>query len=145
MTYVPWPRKLVNFPIIMMPIMHQYAVAISLIFYPQAHMATNVHIIYEINLLPDELFPFLMMIAPTLAILAFWMRRKVETLILLLPLLLLLWVSAGGSFRAIWLGQFADGVKRPHSFILADQMPVILMAIFYTWAMGLILRYGEDE
>ena len=52
-----------------------------------------------------------------------------------LPQQLLLMIGAGGSLWAVLLGQYADGVPRPWVFILADQLPAILTALFHTGAL----------
>ena len=54
---------------------------------------------------------------------------------LVLPQQFMLMVSALGACIAIWKSQFADGVDRPRAFIMADQAPAILMAIFHTMAL----------
>jgi hypothetical protein len=53
----------------------------------------------------------------------------------LLPQQFLLLVSAFGGIRAAVLGHYADGTVRPWQFIVADQLPVILLALIYTTAM----------
>lgn len=47
-------------------------------------------------------------------------------ILLLVPQQLALGVSAAGAIRAMWLGQFADGVERSHVFLIADQCPAVL-------------------
>jgi hypothetical protein len=53
----------------------------------------------------------------------------------LLPQQFLLLVSAFGGIRAAALGHYPDGTVRPWQFIMADQLPVILLALIYTTAM----------
>lgn len=137
----PWPRKLWNFPIIILATSVQCVISLCLWFDPVSHYATQVHILYTVFPL---LLPYIVFLACVMAIAAFMMPRKVLTLILLTPQQLLLWLSAGGSFQAIWLGHYADGVIRPLGHMLADQSPVMAIAVFHSWAMFLILKYGED-
>ena len=42
--------------------------------------------------------------------------------------------------RAIWLGQFSDGVVRPHSFIAADQSIMLIDVLFQSAACLWLLR-----
>jgi len=43
--------------------------------------------------------------------------------------------TAGGAIAAVISGHYADGVMRPWAFILADQLPSILIAVFHTLAL----------
>ncbi len=52
-----------------------------------------------------------------------------------MPQQILLMMSAAGAVESMWLGQFADGVLRPHTFIIADQIYSILAAIGHTVAI----------
>jgi len=54
---------------------------------------------------------------------------------LLIPQQCILLLSAFGSLQAVILGHYADGVSRPSIFILADQLPNILIALLYTVAV----------
>lgn len=56
-------------------------------------------------------------------------------LLLLIPQQALLMMSAAGAIESMWLGQFADGVLRPHSFIVADQIYSVLAAVGHTTAI----------
>ena len=51
---------------------------------------------------------------------------------LLVPQQLILGVSAAGALRAMYLGHFADGVPRPHGFIIADQLPAVLALLVHS-------------
>jgi hypothetical protein len=55
--------------------------------------------------------------------------------LLLIPQQAILMMSAAGAVEAMWLGQFADGVLRPHAFIIADQFYSVLAAIGHTVAI----------
>lgn len=54
---------------------------------------------------------------------------------MLLPQQTVLLMSAGAGLWATSIGHYADGVIRPWGFILADQLPVILLALLYTVAV----------
>jgi len=58
-----------------------------------------------------------------------------RTLVLLVPQQFFMLIAAGGSVRAMVTATYADGVTRPMTFIIADQMPWVLGAIFYTGAI----------
>lgn len=55
--------------------------------------------------------------------------------VLLLPQQLLLIASAAGSFEAIYLSQYADGVVRSRAFIAADQIYSIIAMLGHTAAI----------
>ena len=65
------------------------------------------------------------------------LRNKIDWIgvLLLIPQQILLIISAGGALNNIFLGHFADGVVRSRYFIFADQLPAILITIFYTLAI----------
>lgn len=140
---MPWPRRLLNFPIILFAIMQQSFVGLSILFDGSARNATSVHVLDM--LLPRGGEPFLLFLAAGLAALGFWCRKRVDNVLMLMPQQLLLYMSAGGAAEAILTGHFADGVIRSRAFLLADQCPMVLIAIFHTWAMMLILRHGEER
>ena len=54
---------------------------------------------------------------------------------LMLPQQIVLITSAAGAIQAMALSSFADGVVRPAAFIIADQLPVVLVAIAHTVAI----------
>lgn len=56
-------------------------------------------------------------------------------LILMAPQQFILIVSAGGAINAMITGRFADGVVRPHWFLIADQSPAVAAAIAHTIAL----------
>ena len=55
--------------------------------------------------------------------------------LLVIPQQLVLLVSAYGAGECVVRGQFADGVARPFWFMLADQAPSVLVAVFHTCAI----------
>lgn len=60
---------------------------------------------------------------------------KASNFIYLIPQQIILLLSAFGCLQAVILGHYADGVVRSHLFILADQLPNILIAFLYTIAI----------
>lgn len=74
-------------------------------------------------------------VAATFTALAFDNRVDVRSMILLIPQQFLMVMAAGGSVLAVYQGEYADGVQRSHWFILADQLPWILAALFYTFSI----------
>jgi hypothetical protein len=63
------------------------------------------------------------------------LHSVVKTALLLLPQQFVMMVSAGGAVYAMYLGQFADGVQRSHAFLVADQAPAVIAAVFHTIAI----------
>lgn len=55
--------------------------------------------------------------------------------LMLIPQQTILLMSAGAGIRAAVLGHYADGVARSWTFILSDQLPMILIAALYTVAV----------
>ena len=75
-------------------------------------------------------------------------RRLIPAWLLILalsPQQLLLLISAFGGIRAAVDGHYADGTVRPWQFIVADQLPVILLALIYTAAMLAAGRVQEGH
>ena len=63
-------------------------------------------------------------------------------LLLLLPQQLLLMLSALGACQVIYFSRFATGELYPRSFLIADQAPAILVALFHTCALWQIFGSG---
>ena len=126
----------------MLSICYQYVMALAVMVNSDAHFATPVRVLHA--LLSDNVFVPVMLAVPTTALLGFFGIRKLTTLLCLIPQQMLLYLSAGGAFHAIWNSHYADGTIRPVAFILTDQILVILLAVFHSWALLLILRYGSD-
>lgn len=61
--------------------------------------------------------------------------RQPWVVLLLLPQQVLLMMSMAGAIEAMWLGQYADGVVRPHAMIMADQGYSLFAAICHTMAI----------
>jgi hypothetical protein len=51
---------------------------------------------------------------------------------LLIPQQVLLFMSAGAGLYAAATQRYADGIVRGHEFILADQLPIIILALLYS-------------
>lgn len=139
----PWPRRVVNFPIVLIAIAQQYVAGVALLWQPGSHFATSMDILYLLVPVPILLSAILFGVA-TLSMIGFHFKRKVFAILALVPQQLLLYLSAGAAAHAIIVGHFADGVERPNAFLLTDQAPVVLIAFFHSWAMFLILFYSED-
>lgn len=139
---IPWPRKLVNFPIILIAIVQQFIWAAVIAFDPSSVHTTGVSILSLI--FPRSALVFILMASATIAIMGFYVPNKVYNCILLVPQQALLFVSAGGALEAILRGQFADGVVRSHGFLIVDQIVGLLVAFFHCWAIFLILHYGKN-
>lgn len=69
---------------------------------------------------------------------------KVVGVLLLIPQQIVLIISAVGAFRAMMTGVFPDGAIRSHSFLVADQIPAVLAAIFHLFAVYLNYFSKED-
>jgi len=65
------------------------------------------------------------------AALALWYMRGGVSVIWLLPQQGLLMLAATNAIGAVLVGEYADGTERAAEFILTDQLPVILMAVFH--------------
>ncbi len=142
----PWPRRLANYPIIIIAVVQQYIWAAMIAIDAEALHTTGVQILA--NALPPKMQQAVVVAAltftATAAALGFWARQRIGTLLSLLPQQLMLYVSAGGAAQAIYHARFADGVERTQAFLVVDQIPLVLVAIFHTWAIILIMLYSED-
>lgn len=63
------------------------------------------------------------------------LHRSPFAVLLLIPQQAILFMSASGAVESAWLGQFADGVLRPHTFIASDQVYSVLLALCHTSAI----------
>lgn len=81
--------------------------------------------------------PMLILTLTTVGVLALvgLFTRTPWVVFLLIPQQAILMMSAGGAIEAMWLGQFADGILRPHAFIIADQSYSVIAAIGHTVAI----------
>lgn len=140
---VPWPRRLINFPIILIAIFQQFIWAYGIAHDANA-MSTTAAAVPAL-FMPQYVFVTMLIFCTLLAIVAFHFKRKWQTVMALLPQQILLFVSAAGAIEAIRIGAFADGVVRSHDFLLVDQCLSILLAFFHMWAIFLIMRYAADD
>lgn len=65
---------------------------------------------------------------------------------LLAPQQVALAISAAGAVRAMWLGEFADGVTRSHVFLIVDQAPAVIALFIHSATilyLGLTDRWRE--
>lgn len=58
-----------------------------------------------------------------------------DKILFVLPQQLILGVSAAGALLAMWRSRYADGVPRPGTFIVADQLAIVLTWGFHTAAI----------
>ena len=70
-------------------------------------------------------------------------RKNGKHILWLAPQQALLVLSAVGAVGSVLSGAYPDGVVRPSTFILVDQAPTILVAVFHAFA--LIDRYGRGD
>ncbi|HSE46532.1 MAG TPA: hypothetical protein VLA89_14505 [Gemmatimonadales bacterium] len=61
--------------------------------------------------------------------------REVKGLVMMLPQQMLLLASVMGILKAVAAGAYADGIVRSSLFILADQVPLLLIAPLYIFAI----------
>ena len=67
------------------------------------------------------------------------LNTKMSTMFLV-PQQLLILMSGVIAFNLSTQGEYADGVQRPFFFIFTDQLPVMLLAVFYTMSIIRSLR-----
>ena len=72
--------------------------------------------------------------------LTFWRRHIIRSALAAFPQQMILVVSAYGALAAMWAGQFADGVPRPPTFLIADQEYAVLLALTHAAALILIRK-----
>ena len=94
---------------------------------------TGVWTLYE--LLPQWAAGAWLLLVAVLAFSALTTKASISGLFRILPQQMTLVVSAGDAIVATYHSQYADGVTRPSAFILADQIPAVLIAVFHTCAV----------
>jgi hypothetical protein len=102
-----------------------------------AERSTPVHIVSLVFGGPTRTAVVLVVVA-TLAMIFPFLRHRVTNhalALMLIPQQMVLLLSAGNGIRATAISHYADGVGRPWAFILADQLPVILLAVLYSVAV----------
>jgi hypothetical protein len=59
------------------------------------------------------------------------MQKSLFAFVLLLPQQAVLFISSWGALVAMVTGQFADGVARPHTFLITDQCHLLICATLH--------------
>jgi hypothetical protein len=95
---------------------------------------TAIASIVDVGMASNKTAAFLYLVVSVLAAIAMWTPKWVS-IPLIIPQSLMLVLSAWGAAGAMAAGSFADGVVRPQAFLVADQAPAILAAIFHTMAV----------
>lgn len=84
----------------------------------------------------DRLVPYFLLFASTTAWLSITRpRASLWPVLLIIPQQIVLMLSAYAAIAAMVAGRFADGVPRPHAFIIADQCPAVLIMVFHSIAV----------
>jgi hypothetical protein len=112
-------------------------------FDPAAGNATAVHTL--LNFIPTSSAIAAYFGVAALATIGLFCRRNIVKALCMLPQQFIMMVSSGGALLSMWLGQFADGVQRPHAFLIADQAPAIIAAILHTYAIIMIAQNRDDK
>lgn len=144
----PWPRVWYNYPIILCGICLQYVWAIVFYLAPEEKLSTIVSILGpEVAAIasPNLITSLLLSVTATFSILGFRVRRKITTMYLFLPQQFMMVLGSVGAIKAIWTGEFVNGVFMGRALMLANQAPIIFLTIFHTWAMILILIHANDR
>jgi len=119
-----------------------YLIGIALFTDPAAVNATGVAIFETLFDFAPVGIAMLSWVVASLALVSLLMPLGRWSIALMLPQQFMLMISAYGALTAMVIGQYGDGVERPKMFIMADQMPQILAAVFHTLAM--IGRASEE-
>lgn len=85
-----------------------------------------------------------LLLVSSLAVVGLASRPSPRRLLWFIPQQLTLMISGIGGLGAAMRGSYADGVLRPTLFILSDQLPIILLALLYTFALFLENGYHVD-
>lgn len=84
----------------------------------------------------DRMVPYFLLFASTTAWISVTRPRvSLWPILLIIPQQVILMLSAYAALAAMVAGKFADGVPRPHAFIIADQCPAVLIMVFHTIAV----------
>lgn len=104
---------------------------------------TAIHTVVRMGLVSAQEAGTLYLSVALLAVMSLFVPGKIAALYLA-PQNILLALSAFGATRAMFLGQFADGIIRDPAFIVTDQMPAILLFGLHTVVMwNLVIRSKE--
>lgn len=102
---------------------------------PGTWMTTPLYGLYVASFESSHLLALSLVLSALLAVLGGWFVPSLTGLSLMLPQQFLLFISAYGALSASYAGTYPDNTLRLWSFILADQLPVILAAPLYTVAV----------
>lgn len=118
-------------------ILHLWWAVLVAAYRPPLH-TTPLHALYRLMGHSQPALASLLIIVATLALAGIFWRydQPVRRIALLVPQQIVLGISAAGALRAMYLGRFADGAPRAHSFIMADQAPMVLA--FATHSMTIL-------
>ena len=100
-----------------------------LIFDPTIQFITQLYVI----VLPVLTLQIVLVICSVLAIVPLSVRcSKANTMLCFVPQQMLLYLSAIGALLAVANSSYRDGVLHPRLFILADQLPPVMISLFHT-------------
>lgn len=144
-----WPRHWFNYPIILSGIFVQLVAAIALAFDSEVMTTTVIHALNAYMPRDHGITRWavvsLLLAVSSLAFAGFYFKRNIYTIFSLLPQQFVMFLCAGGAMKSMVSGVFADGTVRTSAFLMADQVPLLSIAIFHTWAVVLLARHGADE
>lgn len=129
------------------PIIILYAVALHFIWAICLFVNPNVLHITAMGTYLDYFSPttphatllgILFCVVAILAVVGLFVKDKLSRLLLMIPQQMMLVISAAGALQAMISGSFADGVIRTHSFLIADQLPAILVATGHFIAVAIL-------
>lgn len=126
--------------VILMAVVLHYAWSVLLMGY-----GTHIHstpLAYFCESLTPQNTGYLLSIVATLAVLGLYLNGELQPwqkALFMIPQQAVLAISAGTSISAVLGQQYADGIIRHWAFILSDQLPLILLAIFHTAAVLMVL------
>lgn len=84
----------------------------------------------------DQIVPYFLIFVATSALLSITRPRiSLWPVLLIIPQQVALMLSAYAAVGAMISSRFADGIQRPHAFIIADQCPAVLIMVFHTVAV----------
>lgn len=121
--------------IVLYAVVLHYVWAAALLVDPRAGDATSLAGLYR--LVGPELLPYLLFVVATLALAYAFLfsKRRLWVVVLALPQQGVMVVSAATAIEAMLAGSFADGIRRPPAFIVADQAPAVIAALLHTVAL----------
>lgn len=100
----------------------------SFIFFPRSSIAAWAGFTW----IPDPVLGFFFIVSSAMS---YWALLHYKSIAWLLPQQTLMLTAAIGCASVIILGHYADGAEYPRIFILRDQLPEILTAVWHTAAI----------